>query len=64
MDLSAAYNLEDKGSEDMPFYTLEDYILALEFGEKYLMAEGTGHLFAKKRFRDEPLKLAYNLCGE
>lgn len=59
MDLSAAYNLEDKGSEDMPFYTLEDYILALEFGEKYLTAEGNRTvLFAKEEGSgDEPLKL-------
>ena len=40
MDLSDGYNLGDKSSEDIPFYTLEDYISALGLGEKYLLVQG------------------------
>lgn len=40
MDLSDGYDMGDKQSEDMPFYTLEDYISALGLGEKYLLVQG------------------------
>lgn len=40
VDLSDAYDLQDKNTEDIPYYHLEDYILALGLSEKYLSVQG------------------------